>query len=342
MSDAVTSTAHLVPAEELYALADRLGVTKRTFEEWRHRGLIEHPTRVGFDGKRPLWAYPAEAPKQLREIVRLRRQTPHLDAILIMLWARDLTASVDDVRAALLSILDRFEQTLLRDIAKVGAPGATVDDLRDHPDAMRLALERYADEVARRRTRSPDKHRVRMTLAERQRGWFYMLAPFFDQQRDDADALHAERVLGIARGRSGTAGGLPELTPNEHLATRSLTPAALRPAITAADDTTYIFVATALNSFLTLTPLLMPILLPATSTLRTVSEETVDLIRNPPPEFIALLAAVIVRNTHERRAHHELTPDLIQSLERSTLWAQIIPALTLEQRKQLTGVMSEK
>jgi hypothetical protein len=116
----------------------------------------------------------------------------------------------------------------------------------------------------------------------------------------------------------------------------------LRPAIRAADDTTYMFVATALNSFLTLAPLLVPALLPGTSTLRTVGEETVALIRNPPPQFIALFAAVIVRNTHERRALHELTPDLIQSIERHNLWAELSAALTPEQRERITGESKKK
>jgi DNA-binding transcriptional MerR regulator len=331
-----------VPAEELEALAEQLGVKKRTLEQWRRRELVPSPRRVGFDGKRPLWVYTAGAKKQLAQVVRLRKQTRDLEAILVALWASGFDVSVDAVRAALLMELDRYEEALERDVRSSVGVDSGLDELRRDPDAMRTVAERYAGDVARRRSRNPMGHTVRMTLAERQRGWLYVLAPLFDQSRDEADAVFAERALGLARGRSRDAQGLLELTPSEHLATSPLTPDALRSAVIAADTPTYLFVAAALNSFLKLTPLLATILLPDNSTLRSFSDQVTDLFRNPPPEFVVLLAAVIIRNTHERRAHHELTPALIDSLELNNLAPAILSMLTPDQRERLTGMTRKK
>jgi MerR HTH family regulatory protein len=239
-----------IKADELERLANELGVNKRRLEEWRARGLIPRPALAGYEGKRPVWVYPARAAKQLRAIVRLRKNTRDLDAIRAALWAQGYPVPTEAVRSSLLTVIDRFEQAMVRDLARFTPEGMTVTDLQHDPDALRAALVAYADELARRRSRSPLTRKVRMSAAERQRGMFYMLAPFFDQPRDEADAILAERLYGISRGRSGTARGALELPPSEHFPRNPLTADVLRAGVEAADDRTFAFVGAMLHSTL--------------------------------------------------------------------------------------------
>jgi MerR HTH family regulatory protein len=326
-----------IKADELERLANELGVNKRRLEEWRARGLIPRPALAGYEGKRPVWVYPARAAKQLRAIVRLRKNTRDLDAIRAALWAQGYPVPTEAVRSSLLTVIDRFEQAMVRDLARFTPEGMTVTDLQHDPDALRAALVAYADELARRRSRSPLTRKVRMSAAERQRGMFYMLAPFFDQPRDEADAILAERLYGISRGRSGTARGALELPPSEHFPRNPLTADVLRAGVEAADDRTFAFVGAMLHSFLTLMPALLPILVPADSELRSFVEDAIELFKDPPAHAIALLASAFIANTHRRRSETELTEELVDAVQVSNLFSEIFNMLGPEQRRQLTG-----
>ena len=194
------------------------------------------------------------------------------------------------------------------------------------------------------RTSSPaDGHvrrsngRFECSSAERQRGVFYMLAPFFDHPRDEADAMLAERLYGDSRGRSRTARGALPLPPHENFGRHPLTPGALRAGVEAADDLTFAYVGAMLHSFFTLAPALMPIFIPADSQLRSFAEGAVDLLKSPPPHAIGLIASALVANAHRRRTESELTEEHLDAAQLPNLFHQIYSILSPEQRRQLTG-----
>lgn len=326
-----------ITAAELVELAAQLGVSRRRLEEWRARGLIPRPTLAGYDGKRPRWVYPADAGKQLRAVVRLRKNTRDLDAIRVMLWAQGFSISVEAVRSSLLIVISRFEEAMLRDVARFAPADIGPERLRDDPIVLQRALAAYADDAARRRARFPFKRNVRMSLAERQRGVLYMLAPLFDQPREEQDAILAERVYGISRGRSGTAQGQLQSPPDELSPRNPLTPEALRAGVEEADALTFAFVGAMLRSFLTLLPALLPIFVPAESTLRQFADDAIALFKDPPAHAIALLASTFIANTHRQRAEMDLTEETVHSAELPNLFREIYGMLSPHQQQLLTG-----
>jgi hypothetical protein len=326
-----------IAAWEFVELAAQLGVGRRRLEEWRARGLIPRPTLAGYEGKRPRWVYPADSAKQLRAVVRLRQNTRDLDAIRVMLWVQGFSIPVDAVRSSLLVVLRRFEEAMVRDVARFAPADIGPERLRENPVVLQRALEAYADDAARQRSRFPIKRHVRMSLAERQRGILYILAPFFDQPREEQDAILAERVYGISRGRSGTAQGRLELPPDELSPRNPLTPEALQAGVEAADELTFVFVGEMLKSFLTLLPALLPIFVPAESTLRQFADDAMSLFKDPHPYAIALLAAAFITNTHRQRAEIELTEDIVHNAQLPNLFREIYGMLSPEQQQQLTG-----
>jgi hypothetical protein len=321
------------PGAAIDALAAELGLTKRTREEWRARGIVPRPRRAGNDGRKPLWLYPPHTPGQLRAAARWRRQSRDLDAIKVAVWSEGYPLPLDEIRASLTLVVDRFEQAMLKDLARY-ADGLDTDELLQNPKKLREALERYGDALARRRARSPMKRRVRMTLAERQRGIIYMLAPFLGVEQPHEDAIYAERAFGLSRGRSGTAQGLLPEPAAAYVAMNPITPAAMRKAIATADTDTYALVQALLHTFQTLLPALLPILLPANSALQPFGTEALALFEEAPASAVALMAAGFVTHVERQRATRDLTPEMIDSIRPQAVAREIFGALNSTQREQ--------
>src|SRR5262245_61800768 len=100
-----------IEGRALRSLARELGVEDR-LPAWRDRGLLPHPTRDGYEGRRPLWFYPAHTADQLRAAVRWRSKSRDLESIKVALWAEGFPIPPADVREAIVHVVDLLQQVL--------------------------------------------------------------------------------------------------------------------------------------------------------------------------------------------------------------------------------------
>jgi hypothetical protein len=340
MASADGATQHIneIPSERVLAVAVELGIDARRLEDWRDRGLVPKPRRVGSEGRRPRWLYPPHTEQQLRAAVRWRSTTRDFDSIKIGLWADGFPIELETVRASLLSLVDQFQAALAKEVARITPTGEAA--LGDRA-ALEQGLAAYADDLARRRSRQPFKRTVRLSLPERQRAFLYMLAPLFQLEPNPDDAGLAEKLYGIARGRSGTAGGALPDTPDAYVGFRPLSAVEMREAINAADALTFRFVQGSLEAFLKLAPALIPFLYSSNPGLGGFLENARELLDEMPAAVIALFAIVQITNTERQRAVQELTPEIVAAFRPETLLPALFEVLTPDERKAfLEGINS--
>ena len=335
MAESNGITSEWIPGDRFYESADRLGVGERKLEDWRAANLIPRPSKQGYDGRRPLWYYPPHSERQLEALVRWRQRSRGLGALATALWAEGFPIAVDQVRADILQTLEAFERVMLAELARFAPEGVDPAKLADDPERLGKALDSYADELARMRSRFPVKRRVRMTLSERKRAMSYWLALLHGLETDPADAVLVERVIGLSRGRSGRAGGEIDWPAEESLPRNPITPQALRAAVAEADVETFRFVGAALESFLKLLRYLLPIFLPAGTSLREFGEDAVTLFDEAPAPGIALFAAVLIANVHRKRLTEELPAEYIEAVQLKNAFREIQAGLDSEEFREL-------
>ena len=335
MTESTGITFDWIPGDRFYELAARLGVGERRLEDWRGANLIPRPSKHGYDGRRPLWYYPPHSARQLEALVRWRQRSRGLGAIATALWAEGFPMPVEQVRADVLQTLDAFERVMLEELARFAPEGTDPAKIADDPERLREALDAYADELARMRSRFPVKRRVRMKLSERKRAMSYWLALLHGLETNPADAVLVERVIGLSRGRSGRVGGDIDWPAEESFPRNPITPRALKTAVAEADDETFLFVGAALESFLKLLRYLLPIFLPAGTSLREFGEDAITLFDEAPAPGIALFAAVLVANVHRRRLTEELPAEYVEAVQLENVFRELTAGLDQEQLREL-------
>jgi MerR-like DNA binding protein len=314
ISDGSTSGGAEIPAEEVIALARELGVDARRLEDWRERGVVPRPRRAGSEGRRPRWLYPPHTSKQLRAAVRWREGTRDFDAIKVALWAEGFPMPLEAVRDSLLLVVDEFTAALAKEVARF-TPGG--EGALDDPEALEQGLDGYAEELARLRSRQPFKRKgkPRLTLVERQRAFLFGLAPFFGLQQAPEDAGLAERLYGISRGRSGTAGGLLTEPPASYVGVQPISGTEMRRAIESADEAALTYVQGSLETFLKLFPALATVfvpLVPPDSRFQAFIKDALELLSDMPAPMLTVFAAALITNVQRHREVEELTPELIR------------------------------
>jgi hypothetical protein len=337
MGDSNGITSEWIPSKDLYELAAKLGVGERRLEDWRAANLIPRPTKKGYDGRRPLWFYPPHSARQLEAVVRWRKRSRGLGGITAALWAEGLPIPLEQVRADILETLDSFERVMLEELTRFAPEGTDPEDLQRDPKALRVALESYADELARMRSRFPLERRVRMTLPERRRAMSYWLALVHGLEKDPADAVLLERLIGLSRGRSGRLGSQVDWPAEESFPQAPITPGALRLAVAEADTETFRFVGAALESMLKFIRYLAPVLVP--TDLRTFSEDANAFVDETPAPGIALFAAVLIASVHRKRGLEELSSEHVEALQLSNAFREITADLSPEELRDLIDRM---
>lgn len=192
-----------VRSADLLALAVAIdpGVTARTLELWRNKGLLPHPERTGQDGARPVWTYPAEAATQLSALLELRKSTKELHILSAALWFEGFPVPTSRSRSAILTYLRGMREEIETELAKLGAP---------EPDACDVSTARWQaiEAVARRLAGKRGKNALRVSrpsLDERTRAYALVIglglgeAGVTDRLTSDAPAF--ERTTGLDRGR---------------------------------------------------------------------------------------------------------------------------------------------
>ena len=265
-----------------------------------------------------MWLYPPHTERQLRAAARWREGTRDFDAIKVALWAEGFPIPLETVRESLLSVVDQFAAALAKEVGRFtpGGGGALGD-----PKVLERGLDAYAGELARLRSRQPFKRKgkPRLTLAQRQRAFLFMLAPFFGLDQLPEDAVFAERLYGIARGHSGTAGGaLPE-PPQSYVGVKPLSADEIWQAIETADTAALTYVQGSLETFLKLFPALATVFVPPDSPFRGAMQDALELLSEMPAPIVAVFGAALITNVQRHRQVEELTPELIEQAKPGSL-----------------------
>jgi hypothetical protein len=332
------TTALIRAAERAgFELGDRKRAERR-IEDYRARGLLPRPVRVGQEGRRTIWAHPVGTDRQLVALLRWRRKTRNnLEAVRVALWAEGFPIPLEDARQALLSVLSAFEIALSNELARFSPEGVDPGQLLDDSEALRSATEGWADELARMRGRFPIPRDLsaRMTLAERQRAMAYWLAFTVGLTPSSEDAELLERLFGLTRGaRASLAGILPD--PEETFpAWMARHPRALRAAVETASDATLRFVQSSLQTFLTLFPLLIPVLFASDPRAAELVEGMFAFLEDSSPEAIALFAAALAANIESKHAEHADLEEYAKALKPASLMRELEPELTLERKREI-------
>jgi len=178
-------------------------ISQRRLEDWRYRGLMPRPERVGSDGKAPRWLYPAGAEEQLLALCRYREATKDLEAVRVALWVDGFPVDEQGVREAIGTVLvgmrNRVEDALAEEARRADPAG--------EPVTPETALDALAYRAAGVHGNRPTPRTIRMRRAERAHGISFLARLFMGYDLDErlADAKLAERAMGISAGRRGPA-----------------------------------------------------------------------------------------------------------------------------------------
>ena len=328
-----------VPARDLEQLAVSLDVKLRRLAGWRERDLIPHPTLFGHEGKRPIWAYPPGTDQRLRSVVRWRRTTPDLDSIPVGVWADGIDVPVDQVRSAILRVLEGYEHSQKQELSRFADSQSSAEELLQDPDQLETALDAFADETARMRARFPVPRRVEMRLADRRRGMRYGLDLAYGLKPKAEDAAQLERVLGISRGRSGTARGDLPWEPDEGFTPFNVS--ALIEHVREADAPLFHAAQASLETLLHFLRFLYPVLLPADSSLQGFVQNADASFENATAYEVALLAAVFISNMAKQNVDLEKVEEYAHAMRPENMIQELVPQLSKEQRAALTERLKE-
>lgn len=327
-----------IAAPELEELALSLDVKPRRLAGWRERDLIPHPTLFGHEGKRPIWAYPPGTDERLRSVVRWRRTTRDLESIKVGVWADGYDVPVEEVRDSILRMLEAFKRSQEEELRRFADPQSSTDAPHD-PDQLAKALDAFADEAARKRASFPVPRQVEMRLADRTRGMRYALDLAFGLEPQPEDAVQLERVLGISRGRSGTARGDIPWQPAEGFTPFNVT--MLVEHVTAADSALFKAAQASLQALLHFLRFLYPVLLPADSSLQAFVRNADATFENASAYEVALLAAVFISNMAKQNAEPAQIEEYARLMRPENLIKEFGPEMSAEERAALADRMQE-
>jgi DNA-binding transcriptional MerR regulator len=301
-----------------HSLAGELGVTARSLELWRSRGLLPAPTRQ--PKGRAVWLYPPGSERQLARLVHWRGKTRHLGLIAIALWIEGFPIDVERIRAALGAITDQMAGEL-------------------DPNVPAF-IDKQAHKLAGARGKHALPRVVKMKSDERVRACAYLLAVSLDAtdeiERRKDDTVLVERMFGL---RSGQHGGLANHEPFID-AVQSLRPVMaiekVRKALAAA--THQQLELTRLTARLTSvwSPLLLPEMLaehgPAAGPLRKLAEQAFE---EPAIETYALQIIHQLLAMHERQPEADEMAQAIVGLQSVTTDLAMLSIFPAGKRREI-------
>jgi hypothetical protein len=187
----------------LLAAASAAGhpVTGRMLAALRAQRLVPRPRRAGYQGKAPVWLYPAGADRQLVALLQYRAQTRDPDLLRVLLWLDGFSIPTGDVRQALVGHLRQMSEAIEQAIsAEAGQLGL---DPTDEAARARAVSSLAGTMAAKRGTsalprhgRTPARDRAEaVELLVRSLG----LGEDVEGTPDQGEAV--ERVLGVSPGR---------------------------------------------------------------------------------------------------------------------------------------------
>ena len=205
----------------LLAAASAAGhpITDRMLAALRAQGLVPSPQRAGYQGRTPVWLYPAGADGQLVALLRYRAGTRDPDLLRVLLWLDGFSIPTGDVRRVLAGHLRQMTEAIEQAI-KVEAGQRGLDPADDAARAQ--ALSGLAGAMAAKRGtsalprhgRTPARDRAEaVELLVRSIG----LGEHVAGTPDQGEAV--ERVLGVSPGRRRSpVSGQPWITgPTEEI-----------------------------------------------------------------------------------------------------------------------------
>lgn len=302
-------------SQTFHAIASEHGVTARSVELWRSRGLLPAPSRQ--PKGRAVWLYPPGTGRQLERLLHWRGKTRSLSLVAIALWIEGFPIGVERIRVALGKVTDQMANEL------------------DPSGDTQTFIEQQARKLAGARGKHALPRIVKMKSDERVRACAYLLAVALDAkdeiERRESDAVLVERMLGL---RSGQHGGLANHEPFVDLV-RSLRPimavGKVREALAAATDQQLELTRLTARMTSVWMPLLLPEMLAEHSAteagpLRKLAEQN---FKEPAIEVCALQIIHQLLAMHERQpAPDELTQAIValQSVTTDLALLSIFPA----------------
>ena len=176
-------------------------VTDRMLAALRAQGLVPRPRRAGYQGRAPVWLYPAGADRQLVALLRYRVQTRDPDLLRVLLWLDGFSIPTGDVRRVLAGHLRQMTEAVEQAITvEAGQRGLDPADGAARAQAVSglagtMAAKRGASAIPRH-GRAPARDRAEaVELLVRSIG----LGEHVAGTPDQGEAV--ERVLGVSPGR---------------------------------------------------------------------------------------------------------------------------------------------
>ena len=307
---------------DLIAVAAAAGheVSPRSLQLWRRKGLLPRPAR--HRGGRSVWLHPAGTDAQLLRLLHWRERSRDHGLILIGLWSDGFAVEPDKVRAALTRSAGRTAENIGR------IP-------RESPEPEGELIDRLAGEMARKRSGAPIPRLARMTVAERERAYGYLLAGMFRSEpelaRRTTDVGDLERLVGM---RSGHGGGLAGEAQLVDLRDQSIPPSAqaVRAAIGGCSEQELELARRIVVVWTKVIFLLLPALFPGKQT------QSRDLIRllnhfleDPDPGALAFFAAVAVFGLTSKRLSEQQLCGLLTDLSSDSLKAELARLLSQDE-----------
>ena len=157
-----------------HAVAAEHGVTARSLELWRSRGLLPAPTRQ--PKGRAVWLYPPGSERQLKRLVHWRSKTRSLSLVAIALWIEGFPIETERIRTALRRITDQLASEL---------------DLNGDVSAF---IDRQARKLAGARGKNSLPRVVKMKRDERVRACAYLLARIARREGRDRAPQRRRRI----------------------------------------------------------------------------------------------------------------------------------------------------
>jgi hypothetical protein len=171
-------------------------ITSRTLEFWRHQDLLPHAKRVGQDGARPIWTYPAEAADQLCALLRLRAATRDPDLLRAALWLGGYPVPVIRAQHSMITVFRKLQADIEKELTK--------RSVTDEEHGRGQVLAEVARDMAASR-KGPIPRFARQSLADRTTAFETILKLGLGEtlplQELATNADQVERVMGLHRGR---------------------------------------------------------------------------------------------------------------------------------------------
>jgi hypothetical protein len=120
-----------VTTGEMLAQARRLEptITSRGLEEFRTQGLMPSAQRIGQQGKRPIYGYPASAARQLDALLQWRHVEKNPDWLRVLMWVDGWPIDLPRAHASMIKLIRVMRDELAR-VGLVGDPAAVAEAAR--------------------------------------------------------------------------------------------------------------------------------------------------------------------------------------------------------------------